>query len=77
MLLSRDFIAGINVLCDLTELAIKTTINMSNTLNISTEDLLWFLMWLKFEVMNGKVSENDYRLYSDYSKNSLLTELVF
>ncbi len=40
MLLSRDFIAGINVLCDLTELAIKTTINMSNTLNISTEDLL-------------------------------------
>ena len=77
MLLSRDFIAGINVLCDLTELAIKTTINMSNTLNISTEDLLWFLMWLKFEVMNGKVSENDYPLYSDYSKNSLLTELVF
>ena len=77
MLLSRDFIAGINVLCDLTELAIKTTINMSNTLNISTEDLLWFLMWLKFEVMNGKVSENDYPLYSDYSKNLFLTELVF
>ena len=34
-------------------------------------------MWLKFEVMNGKVSENDYPLYSDYSKNLFLTELVF